>query len=139
MTLMKDLVTLKEGGMGHSEVADIIVTENVTNTRVKEATKAYKGAEALCTEAATLLVESTKKMKSATEDAVRTGKKSCASVKTMVNELKDQITKVDSILGDNVEIKVVQLERIAAALATINEISDDKHTMKVVSAMVSKS
>ena len=67
------------------------------------------------------------------------GKKACASVKSTVNEIKDQLIKVDSILGDNVEYKIKQLERVASALKTISELSGDNKTMGIVSAMVNKS
>ena len=65
-------------------------------------------------------------------------KKACAGVKSSVNQIKDQLIKVDSILGDNVEHKINQLERIATALQSINEISQDKATMSIIESMVNK-
>jgi len=135
---MKELVDVKEGALERTEVADILVVENTKDVRFKASTKAYKDAEALCREAADILLDTHNRLRETSNKTVEVSKKSCASVKSMVNELKDQMLKVDNILGDNVEHKIAQLERIAKALKTINEISKDSNTMMIVKAMVNR-
>ena len=135
---MKDLAEIKNGSMRHTAVADILTDDYTKDSRLKESTKGYKSAEVRCSEAADLLLEINKKLKSEAERTTKASKEACASMKSVVNEIKDQLLKVDSILGDNVEYKIKQLERVAKALKTISELSSDNKTMSIVSAMVNK-
>ena len=135
---MKDLTEIKNGAMKHTSVADLLTDDYTKDSRLKSATKSYKDAELKCSEAANLLLEVNKKLQGEAEKTAKASKKACASVKSTVNEIKDQLIKVDSILGDNVEHKIQQLERVAAALKAISELSGDAKTMSIVSAMIDK-
>ena len=135
---IKDLTEIKNGAMKHTSVADILTDDYTKDSRLKSSTKGYKEAETRCSEAADLLLTANKRLMSESEKTTKESKKACASVKSSINSIKDQLLKVDSILGDNVEHKIQQLERVASALKTISELSGDNKTMSIVSAMVNK-
>jgi hypothetical protein len=137
---VKGMAALKAGT--HFKASDVAksisVEDSLVHGRVNNSSKAMEAASKRFNSATELILESNKKLLAETIKTENAGKKACASVKSTVNQIKDQLLKVDSILGDNVEHKIQQLERVAAALKTISELSGDNKTMKIVSAMVNK-
>lgn len=127
----------------HFKASDVAINiasdEELKVGRVRNSTKAMDIATERFNKAMTLVLEANDHLLNETKRMEIQSKKACASVKSTVNEIKDQLIKVDSILGDNVEHKIKQLERVAFALKTINELSGDNKTMNIVSAMVNKS
>lgn len=122
-----------------SDIAEGMAVDNVLgHGRVNNSSKSMEQAAERFDAATSLILSANDRV---LNEAIRTekqSKKACASVKSTVNEIRDQLIKVDSILGDNVEYKIQQLERVAAALKIISELSGDSKTMSIVSAMVNK-
>ena len=126
----------------HFKASDIAkgmaVDDSLNHGRLNSSSKSMDDAANRFNVSMELILEANNRL---LDEAKRTevqSKKACSSVKSMVNEIKDQLIKVDSILGDNVEHKIQQLERVAMALKTISEISSDNKTMAIVSAMVKR-
>lgn len=136
----ESLAKLKAGT--HFKASDVAkgmaVDDSLEHGRVNNSSKAMTQAADRFNAATELILSSNNKLLAETIRTEKQSKKACASVKSTVNEIRDQLTKVDSILGDNVEHKIKQLERVALALKTISEITGDSKTMGVVSAMVNK-
>ena len=109
--------------------------EELKAGRLRNSSKTMIDAEGKFNEATKMILEANDKLLSEAKRTEVQTKKACASVKSAVNTIKDQLIKVDNILGDNVEFKVRQLERVAEALKTISELSSDSKTMSIVSAM----
>lgn len=135
---LKDLTEIKNGAMHHTDVAEIITEDHSKNSRLKKGAKYLLEAEQRYSNAADLLIKTNDRLIVETDALSKKSKQACAAVKSTVNEIKDQLLKVDNILGDNVEHKIKQLERVALALTTISELASDKQTMAVVAAMINK-
>lgn len=122
-----------------SEIAEKISgDEELKAGRLIYSSKQMLNAEKEFDKATDRIMAANDRLLKAAKEIEDQSKKACRSVKSTVNEIKDQLIKVDSILGDNVEHKIKQLERVASALKTISELSNDNQTMKIVSAMVNR-
>lgn len=122
-----------------SDIAEgMAVDDTLGHGRVNNSSRTMEQAAIRFDAATELILSANDRVLSETIRTEKQSKKACASVKSAVNEIRDQLIKVDSILGDNVEHKIQQLERVAAALKIISELSGDSKTMSIVSAMVNK-
>ena len=126
----------------HFKASDIAkgmsVDDGLEYGRINNSSKSMEDAAKRFNSAMMLILGANDKLLNEAKRTEDQSKKACSSVKSTVNEIKDQLLKVDSILGDNVEHKIQQLERVASALKTISELSGDNKTMSIVSAMVNK-
>ena len=106
--------------------------------RVNHASKQMEHATKRFDAASDMIQEANKRILAHAKLTEVESKKACKVAKIAVAEIKDQLVKVDSILGDNVESKILQLERVAAALTTIKALSGDESTLEIVASLVKK-
>tara|TARA_R110000850_G_scaffold235471_1_gene360294 strand:- start:360 stop:860 length:501 start_codon:yes stop_codon:yes gene_type:complete len=134
------IAALKAGT--HFKASDVAmgmsVEKGLEHGRLNNSSKAMEAATKRFYSATNSILEANDKILAETIRTENIGKKACSSVKSTVNQIKDQLLKVDSILGDNVEHKIQQLERVATALKVISDLSGDDKTMKIVAAMIKK-
>ena len=78
--------------------------------------------------------DANKRFISQIEDVKSSSVLATRAAKSASNEIKDQLIKIENVVG-NVEIKVLQLERIAEAMKVIHAISKDEVTMSAISAL----
>ncbi len=137
---MVEQAKLKAGT--HFKASDIAkgmaVDDSLNHVRLNSSSKSMDEAAKRFNTSMELILDANNKLLDESKRTEVQSKRACSSVKSMVNEIRDQLIKVDSILGDNVEHKIQQLERVALALKTISEISSDNKTMSIVSAMVNR-
>lgn len=140
MLSLKDRADMKENGsMEKKEVAKIIATDEHSRiSRTKNSTKNMLEVNERFKDTVDLFMETNDKLMKETDLLSKKSKLACSAVKSVVNEVRDQLLKVDSILGDNVEHKITQLERVAVALKTIKELSDDNATMAIVGSITKR-
>lgn len=138
---LKQQAEIKEkGSMRQSDMVNIMASDDeLVAGRIRNSSKSIESASDRFNKASDVLLSANSNLMKQCIDIESKSKKACAGVKSSVNNIRDQLVKIDSILGDNVEHKIAQLERVAAALKTISELSGDDKTMSIVSAMVSKS
>lgn len=137
---LKELEIKKNGGMYESELAEFMSKDDeIIAGRVRNSSACMESATKRFDESAKAILKANDRLLQSTIDTERLGKAACQGVKSTVNSIKDQLGKVDSILGDNVEHKIKQLERIADALTVIHKLSSDAKTMSAVKAMTNHS
>ena len=111
------LAALKAGT--HFKATDVAKTvaydESTSTSKVNSASKAIEESQKRFLVATDQLLDANKRLLDASLKTETAGKKACASVKSTVNQIKDQLVKVDSILGDNVDHKISQLNRVESA------------------------
>jgi hypothetical protein len=137
---MANLAGLKSGElMREDHVAKMMASDNELEVgRVRHSSVAMEQASERFDAATKLIMNANENLQKEALKTEMDSKKACKSVKIAVNEIKDQLNKVDSILGDNVENKITQLERVASALKIIKDLSGDSETMNIVAAIVKK-
>ena len=140
VTPLEAVALIKAGeGMTQDDFAVMLAQdEQLEVGRITHSSKSMEQASVRFESAKKLIMDANTDL---LNEAIRTqqeSKKACKAAKIAVAEIKDQLNKVDSILGDNVENKIQQLERIAAALTTIKALSGDEKTLTIVSALVNK-
>jgi hypothetical protein len=127
---------INDGGMRPDELGvfacnakEQVITGHYNDSKkaLKEAAHDYSDAAGRVHSALELLADNIKKLKSTSIEARR-------AAKSATTEIKDQLIKVDNVVGD-VEIKVLQLERIAKAMQTISDLSKDSGVMNTLNAM----
>jgi len=135
-----ELAGLKSGDLIESDsVSEMMAHDKELEIgRVRHSAKHMELATLRFDEAAKLILDANDKLMAQAAKTETESKKACKAAKIAVAEIKDQLNKIDSILGDNVENKIQQLERIAAALTTIKALSGDEKTLTIVSALVNK-
>ena len=137
---MSDLSGLKSGELVESNsIAQAMAYDDELELgRLRHSAKHMEQASGRFNESAKLIFSANKNLMEQARKTETESKKACKSAKIAVAEIKDQLNKIDLILGDNVENKICQLERIAAALKTIKELSADAKTLDIVSVLVKK-
>ena len=137
MINLKDQAEIKEKqSIASTDLAQILTHDDThLNSKITKSTKALNDCNDKHIIASDVLLASARKLTEHINNITENSKKNCAKVKNVVNELKDQMVKVDNIVGGNIELKVVQLERIAAAMITIKNLSQDKGVMNVLASM----
>jgi len=130
---------MNEGGMRPDDLGvfacnakEQIITGHFNSSKksLKEAEQDYSDAAGKVSGALEVLADNIKLVKLTSTEARR-------AAKSAMTEIKDQLIKVDNVVG-NVEVKVIQLERIAKAMQTISDLSKDAGVMNTLSAMSSK-
>ena len=86
--------------------ASIVENDELVLGRTRFARKSIDESEKRFRDAMDRILDANSNLLDATNEIDKTGKKACSTVKSLVNQVKDQLVKVDSILGDNVEPKV---------------------------------
>lgn len=137
---LKQQAEIKETGamLQRDMVKYMSADDELVVGRVRNSSKSMEEASKRFDKASDELLAANSKLLDQCLSIESKSKKACSGVKSSVNGIKDQLIKVDSILGDNVEHKIKQLERVAEALKVIKELSGDQKTMGIVSAMVNK-
>lgn len=140
MISTKDMAEIKEkGSRTAGSVANEIAADEFGRLKqTKDTAKHLIDVNDRYQDAVKMMIVSATSLTNQVDSLKTKSKGACSSVKSIVNEVRDQLTKVDSILGDNVEHKVIQLERVALALKTIKDISGDTATMSIVKSMTTK-
>lgn len=137
---MNDLSGLKSGELLDSNsIASAMSYDNELEVgRVRHSAKHMEQATERFNESAKLIMSANKNLMEQAQKTENESKKACKSAKIAVAEMRDQLGKIDLILGDNVENKITQLERIANALTTIQALSGDEKTLSIVSVLTKK-
>lgn len=118
------------------EVAQMATaTPNKTTTHLKTPAKHFDEATQLYNKSVESLVASLTKLSEKSTECVTVSKKVSGDVKSCANSLKDQLVKLDNLVGNNIEPKIMQLERAAAALTTINEMTKNPKVAEMLKVL----
>jgi hypothetical protein len=117
------------------DVAKMVAYNESQNVKQKIAIDKFKETEKKLEKAASDLWDSVTKLSDASNEAVKSTKQICINAKKQVNEVKDQLVKVDNLVGNHIEPKILQLERAAIALKTIHEMSSNPKVYEMLKSL----
>lgn len=86
-------------------------------------------------EAKTRVLEAVNKLVKAEDEVAERSRKAIARTKDVANQLADQLNRVNKMLGPDFEIRLSQLERMAAALDTLSRIEKEGKLQSIIAAI----